>query len=286
MVACAVIAVICLVSVVIWELRSKAPVVDFGLLRERNFALATLTMFVLGLVLYGTTVLLPEMLQTLLGYTALASGMVLSPGALVLIAILPFVGWLLGKVEARWLVTLGAAILALSLLNMSHFDLDLDFHTALMARIYQSVGMAFLFVPINVMAFYFISKEKTSNATGIINLARNIGGSVGISMVTTQIERGAQVHQNYLVGHATPLSEIYRSMLAGSAQNFIAHGSSITQAAAQAQALLYGFIERQSAMLAYVDDFQVLAWVSLATVPFMFLMKKMRPHKAGSPAMH
>jgi DHA2 family multidrug resistance protein len=286
MVACAVIAVICLVSVVIWELRSKAPVVDFGLLRERNFALATLTMFVLGLVLYGTTVLLPEMLQTLLGYTALASGMVLSPGALVLIAILPFVGWLLGKVEARWLVTLGAAILALSLLNMSHFDLDLDFHTALMARIYQSVGMAFLFVPINVMAFYFISKEKTSNATGIINLARNIGGSVGISMVTTQIERGAQVHQNYLVGHATPLSEIYRSMLAGSAQNFIAHGSSITQAAAQAQALLYGFIERQSAMLAYVDDFQVLAWVSLAIVPFMFLMKKMRPHKAGSPAMH
>jgi DHA2 family multidrug resistance protein len=285
-VACAVIAVICLVGVVIWELRSKAPVVDFGLLRERNFALATLTMFVMGLVLYGTTVLLPEMLQTLLGYTALASGMVLSPGALVLIAILPFVGWLLGKVEARWLVTIGAAILAASLLYMSHFDLDLDFHTALMARIYQSCGMAFLFVPVNVMAFYFISKEKTSNATGIINLARNIGGSVGISMVTTQIERGSQLHQNYLVAQATPLSDTYRSMLSGAAQNFIAHGSSIAQAAAQAQALLYGMIERQATMLAYVDDFRVLAWVSLAIVPFMFLMKKMRPHKAGSAAMH
>jgi DHA2 family multidrug resistance protein len=286
MVACAVIAVVCLAGVVIWELRQKAPVVDFGLLRERNFALATLTMFVLGLVLYGTTVLLPEMLQTLLGYTATASGMVLSPGAFVLIAILPFVGWLLGRVEARWLVTFGAGILAVSLLYMSHFDLDLDFHTALMARIYQSCGMAFLFVPVNVMAFYFIAKEKTSNATGIINLARNIGGSVGISMVTTQIERGSQVHQAYLTANATPLSDVYRSMLSGTAQNLIAHGSSIAQAATQAQALLYGMIGRQATMLAFVDDFRTLAWVSLAIVPFMFLMKKMRPHKTGSAAMH
>jgi len=243
-------------------------------------------MFVLGVVLYGTTVLLPEMLQTLLGYTALASGMVLSPGAFVLIAILPIVGWLLGKIEARWLVTFGAAVLALSLLYMSHFDLDLDFHTAMMARIYQSCGMAFLFVPINVMAFYFISKEKTSNATGIINLARNIGGSVGISMVTTQIERGSQVHQNFLVGHATPLSDNYRAMLAGTAQNLIAHGSSVAQAAEQAKAILYGLIQRQAAMLAYVDDFRVLGGVSLAIVPFMFLMKKMRPSKPVSSAMH
>jgi DHA2 family multidrug resistance protein len=212
--------------------------------------------------------------------------MVLSPGAFVLIAILPFVGWLLGKVEARWLVTFGAGILAVSLLYMSHFDLDLDFHTALMARIYQSCGMAFLFVPVNVMAFYFIAKEKTSNATGIINLARNIGGSVGISMVTTQIERGAQVHQAYLTANATPLSDVYRSMLSGTAQNLIAHGSSIAQAATQAQALLYGMIGRQATMLAFVDDFRTLAWVSLAIVPFMFLMKKMRPHKAGSAAMH
>ena len=285
-VACAVITAVCLIAVVIWELRSKAPIVDFGLLRERNFALATMTMFVLGLVLYGTTVLLPEMLQTLLGYTALASGMVLSPGAFVLIAILPIVGWLLGKIEARWLVTFGAAVLALSLLYMSHFDLDLDFHTAMMARIYQSCGMAFLFVPINVMAFYFISKEKTSNATGIINLARNIGGSVGISMVTTQIERGSQVHQNFLVGHATPLSDNYRAMLAGTAQNLIAHGSSVAQAAEQAKAILYGLIQRQAAMLAYVDDFRVLGGVSLAIVPFMFLMKKMRPSKPVSSAMH
>jgi DHA2 family multidrug resistance protein len=285
-VACAVITAVCLTAVVIWELRSKAPIVDFGLLRERNFALATMTMFVLGVVLYGTTVLLPEMLQTLLGYTALASGMVLSPGAFVLIAILPIVGWLLGKIEARWLVTFGAAVLALSLLYMSHFDLDLDFRTAMMARIYQSCGMAFLFVPINVMAFYFISKEKTSNATGLINLARNVGGSVGISMVTTQIERGSQVHQNFLVAHATPLSENYRAMLAGTAQNLIAHGSSAAQAAEQAKAILYGLIQRQSAMLAYVDDFRVLAGVSLAIVPFMFLMKKMRPSKPGSSAMH
>jgi len=285
-VGCGLITAVCLIAVVIWELRSKAPVVDFALLRERNFALATMTMFVLGVVLYGTTVLLPEMLQTLLGYTALASGYVLSPGAFVLIAILPFVGWLLGKIEARWLVTFGAAVLAVSLLYMGHFDLDLDFRTALMARVYQSCGMAFLFVPVNVMAFYFISKEKTSNATGIINLARNIGGSVGISWVQTQIERGSQVHQNFLVAHATPLSYNYRSILAGTAQNLIARGSGVAQAADQAKAILYGLIQRQAAMLAYVDDFRILAWVSLAIVPFMFLMKKMRPRKAGPSAAH
>ena len=285
-VGCAAVAVVALIAVVIWELRQKTPIVDFGLLRERNFALATATMFVLGLVLYGTTVLLPELLQTLLGYTATASGWVLSPGAFVLIAILPFVGWLLGKIEARWLVTFGAAVMALSLWHMSHFDLGLDFHTAVMARIYQSCGMAFLFVPVNVMAFYFISKEKTSNATGLINLARNIGGSVGISMVTTQIERGAQVHQSYLVGDATPLSYAYRSMLSGTAHNLMAHGSGIVQATRQAEAILYGMIGRQAAMLAYVDDFRALALVSLAIVPFMFLMKKMRPQKAGPAAAH
>ena len=177
---------------------------DFRLLKDRNFFLATLTMFMLGFVLYGSTALLPIFLQTLLGYTALLSGLVLSPGGIMVVIMLPIVGKLLTQFDARWLVVFGVVIVALSLFHMATFNLDIDFRTAMMARIYQSAGMAFLFVPINVMAFYFIPKEKINNATGIINLARNIGGSFGIANVVTLLARRAQFHQGMLVSHMTP----------------------------------------------------------------------------------
>ncbi|MGO9640390.1 MAG: DHA2 family efflux MFS transporter permease subunit [Candidatus Acidiferrales bacterium] len=285
-VACAVITGVALIGAVFWELHSKDPVVDLHLLRDRNFALATLTMFTLGLVLYATTVLLPEMAQLLLGYDATTSGWMLSPGGVAVMVLLPFVGWLLSKIEPRWLVTFGASIIALSLVNMAHFSLDLDFRTAMLARVYQSCGMAFLFVPINVMAFYFISKERTNNATGIINLARNIGGSVGISWVQTLLARQQQIHQHDLVAHATPYSYAFRAELSGMTQMFAAHSSSMVDAASRAQGLLYESIQRQSMMLAFVDNFRLLAGVSLVIVPFMFLMKKIRPQKGGPTVVH
>jgi MFS transporter, DHA2 family, multidrug resistance protein len=285
-IGCAVVTAIALAGAVYWELHSKDPIVDFHLLGERNFALSTLTMFTLGVVLYSTTVLLPEMAQVLLGYDATTSGWMLSPGGMALMVILPFVGWMLGKIEPRWLVTFGALVIAGSLLYMGHFDLDLDFHTAMMARVYQSCGMAFLFVPINVMAFYFISKEKINNATGIINLARNIGGSVGISGVQTLLARRQQMHQNYLAADANPFSSAYRSAMAGMTHTFASHSSSTVDASAQARGLMYEIIGRQSMMQAFVDNFRMLAGISLAIVPMMFLMKKIRPTKGPPPGMH
>ncbi len=285
-VACAVITGVALIGAVFWEWRSKDPIVNFRLLRDRNFALATLTMFTLGLVLYSTTVLLPEMAQLLLGYDATTSGWMLSPGGVAVMVLLPFVGWMLGRIEPRWLVTFGTLIIAASLINMSHFDLELDFRTAMLARVYQSCGMAFLFVPINVMAFYFISKEQVNNATGIINLARNIGGSVGISGVQTLLARQQQTHQNYLVAHATPYSYAYRSAVSGMTQMFAAHSSSTVDASAQARGLLYEVIQRQSMMQAFVDNFRLLAGVALVIVPLMFLMKKIRPTKGAPTAAH
>src|SRR5580658_1049899 len=181
-VAASIIAVTALVSVVLWELRQKDPVVDFRLLKERNFAISTLTMFVLGFVLYGSTMALPLFLQTLLGYTALQSGLALSPGGLAIMVLMPVVGFLLSKFEARWLMMIGLAVSALGLLAMSRFDLDVDFRSAVLARVVQSLGLAFLFVPVNATAFYFIAKQSTSYATGLINLARNMGGSTGIAL--------------------------------------------------------------------------------------------------------
>ena len=281
---CAVIAAVGLVGAFLWELSQKDPAVDFHLLKERNFLIATMTMFMLGVVLYGSTALLPIFLQTLLGYTALLSGLVLSPGGILVVILLPVVGKLLTHIESRWLVVFGLAILSLSLFHMATFNLEVDFRTAMTARIFQSAGMAFLFVPINVMAFYFIPKQKFNNATGIINLARNIGGSVGIAGVVTMLARRAQYHQAVLVGHMTPLDTAYRAMLGGASQMMAAHGADPVLAAHQAQGLAYGLLMRHATMLAFLDDFWLMGVVILLVVPFMFLMKKVAPHKGPDVA--
>ena len=281
---CAVVAAVGLVGAVLWELRQDDPAVDFHLLKERNFLIASMTMFMLGCVLYGSTALLPIFLQTLLGYTALLSGLVLSPGGILVVILLPVVGKLLTRIESRWLVVFGLSMMALSLFHMAHFNLDIDFRTAMMARVYQSAGMAFLFVPINVMAFYYIPKQKINNATGIINLARNIGGSVGIAGVVTMLARRAQFHQAVLVSHLTPLDSAYQGMLRGAQQLMMAQGSDPVSASHRAQGMAYGLLMRHASMLAFLDDFWLMAVFILAIIPFMFLMKKARPHREEKAA--
>lgn len=277
---CAAICVVGLVGAVLWELSKPDPVVDFRMLKERNFCLATITMFVLGCVLYGSTALLPIFLQTLMGYTAMLSGLVLSPGGLVVIVCLPIVGKLLQRFQARWLVVWGVSFTAISLFMMAGFNLEISYNHALYTRIVQSMGMAFLFVPINTMAFYFISKERINNATGIINLARNIGGSVGISGVMTILARRQQYHQSVLVSHLTPLDSGYQAMLQGTQQMFHTMGSDPVQAMQQAYGVSYGLLQRHAAMLAFVDDFWLMGILFLTLIPLMFLMKKTAPHKA------
>jgi len=162
---------------------------------------------------------------------------------------------------------------------MAHFNLEIDFRTAVIARIVQSVGLAFLFIPINVSAFSSVPKEKTNYATGLVNLARNFGGSSGIALATTMLSRRSQFHQANMVGHLTPLDANYQSTLHGLTQALIQRGSDATQALNQAQAMIYGMVQRQSMMRAFVDVFWLLAMVFLAVVPLVFLMKKVQPHK-------
>ena len=269
-----------LVGALFWELTREDPIVDLRMLKERNFFIATATMFMLGFVLYGSTVLLPIFLQTLMGYTAMLSGLVLSPGGLFTLLALPIVGRLTQKVEARWLVVVGLAITGFALLRMANFNLQIDFWTALKAWTISRLGMAFLFVPINVMAFYYIPKEKMNNATGLINLARNIGGSVGIANVTTMLARRAQVHQDILVSHLTPLDQPYQAAISGASRFLMQQGSSPTQALNQAQGLVYGNLVRQATMQAFIDTFWLLGLTFLAMIPLMFLMKTAKPHKA------
>jgi DHA2 family multidrug resistance protein len=273
----AFLTVVCLVGVVLWELRQKQPVIDFHVLKERNFALATVSMLVLGFVLYGSTALLPLFLQTLLGYTAMLSGLVLSPGGVVICVAMPVVGMLLRKYQARWLVIFGVAVSALGLMAMSRFTLQLDFATAVRGRIVQSFGLAFLFVPISTVAFMRIPRERMNYATGLYNLARNIGGSSGIAATTTMLARRAQFHQSVLVSHLTPYDPGYRGFLEKASAVLQTAGSSPTDAAAQAQGLMYGTVLKQASMLAFADAFWVMGALFLVIIPLMFLIRKTPP---------
>ena len=274
-----------LAGVIWWELRRKDPIVELRLFKNRNFALATLSMFTMGVMLYGSTVLLPIILQTLMGYTAMLSGMVISPGGFVVVLLLPIVGFLLSRVEARWLVVVGVLISSTGLFIMSGFNLDIDFKTAMLARVVQAAGLAFLFVPINTLAFSFISKEKTNSATGLINLARNIGGSVGISMVATLLARNAQLHHNVLVSHLTPYDPAYRHTVEMMSSMMIGSGVNPYMAYIKTHGIMAGMLYRQSHMLAFVDVFRLLGFLFLLIIPLMFLMKKTRPGK-GPMASH
>ena len=274
-----------IIAGILWELREKEPVIDLRMLKDRNFAIATTTMFFLGFVLYSTTVLIPQLLQQLLGYTAQLAGMALSPGGAVIMCMMPVVGILVSKVDTRILIAFGCIISASALFVMAGWNLGLDYGHAVRARMLQSFGLAFLFIPINVSAFAYVPKEKTNMGTGIINLARNIGASVGIATVTTMLDRRSQFHQARLMEHVNDYSAAYRNMLNGTQARLISAGSTAAHAGAQAHGMIYGTIQRQAAMLAFLDNFKMLGWVFFAVIPILVLMKKPKA-RAGSVPVH
>jgi len=280
-VAAAVIGAIGLIGVVVWELRQKEPIVDFRLLKDRTFAVSTAMMFTLGFVMYGSTMALPLFLQTLLGYTATQSGMALSPGGLMIMFMMPIVGLLLSKIPARSLIIFGLATSAIGLLLMSQWNTQINFGHAVSARVLQSFGLAFLFVPINTVAFSFIAKAKTGYATGLINLARNIGGSSGIAICTTVLARREQFHQQRLIEHLSPLDLPYQAALNSAQQTFMTKGADSAQAAAEAHAMIYNTVQQQAAMLSFNEVFWALAVLFLAVIPLMFLMKRTGPVKGA-----
>ncbi len=280
-----VLMLVGIVAGILWELRQKEPVIDLRMLKERNFAVATGAMFFLGFVLYSSTVLIPQFLQQLLGYTAQLSGMALSPGGAVIMCMMPIVGILVSKVDPRILVTFGCIVSASALFVMAGWDLGLDYGHAVRARMLQTFGLAFLFIPINVSAFAYVPKEKSNMGTGIINLARNMGASVGIATVTMMLERRSQFHQSRLMEHVNNFNAAYHNMLNGTQAKLIAAGSTAAHANAQAHGMIYGTIQRQAAMLAFIDNFKMLGVVFFAVIPILVLMRKPKA-TAGSVPVH
>ena len=272
----AVVAVVGLAGAVLYLLKKDHPIIDLRLLKDRNFAVATFMMFILGFVLYGSLALLPIFLQTLLGYTASLSGRILSPGGLVILMMMPVVASLMRKVDARLLIACGFVFCGLGLFWMARFNLQVDFPTAVSARLVQSFGLAFLFVPMNVIAFQNVAPGRTTYASGILNLVRNVGGSTGIALVSTILARRSQVHQANLVANLHPASLPYQRFMTGITQLLVSRGVSVADAVRKAQGLAYGSLQRQAAMMAFADTFWVMAVLCFLFLPLILLMHKAR----------
>ncbi len=267
------LTVVALLGFVVWELREKHPILNLRLLKNRNFAVSNVLMFTLGFVLYGTTVLIPQFLQTVLGYTAQLAGMALSPGGLVVMAMMPVVGVLVSRVDPRKLITFGFLALAASMFHMSSIYLGIDFKTAMMYRIFQSFGLAFLFVPINTLCYVGVPQEQNNQISSMINLMRNLGGSFGISFVTTMIARRMQVHQSTLAAHTTNSNHMQR-LVHGMSSIYATRLGSGPGATHRAYASIYGMMQQQAAVLGYKDVVLVMAFLTVIVMPLVLLAQK------------
>jgi DHA2 family multidrug resistance protein len=276
-----IIAAVSLVSFVVWEWRHAHPVVDVRMFKNRNFAASNIMMLVLGVSLFGTTVLLPQFTQVLMGYSAQQAGMALSPGGFVVILLLPLVGTLVSRVDARYLIAFGFTVLSASMFYMTtHLYQGIDFKTATLLRVYQSVGMAFLFVPINTLVYTGVPLEKNNAVSGIVNLSRNMGGDIGIAFVTTLIARRSQKHQSDLASHTNHFSAPFEAKLNGMVASIQHTGTSAADALHKATAALYGQLVQQATTLAYIDAIFILAVATACMVPLLALTQKPK----GGPA--
>ncbi len=265
------------VAFVIWELQSREPIVDLKVLANRNFAVGTSLMIVMGIVLYGTIAMLPLFLQTLMGYPAVASGMAVSPRGFGAITSMLIVGRLINRIRGRYLVMFGFSVLAYSIYLFSTINLQISISSIIWPNIISGFAMGFIFVPLTTMALGTLSNEQMGNASGVFNLMRNTGGSVGIATVTTMLARGAQAHQALMVSHLTPYDPAFQQRVGAMA----ARGAT-TQ---QAYAGIYGTLVRQATLLSYIDIFRVLAFLCLLCVPATILFERVKK-KSGPVAMH
>jgi MFS transporter, DHA2 family, multidrug resistance protein len=279
-----ILAVVGLVSLAIWEWFQKEPIVDVRLFKVFNFASCSLMFFVLGVVLFSSTVLLPQFLQTLMGYSAETAGMVLSVAAILLVFLLPLVGRLTARFQARYLLAFGWITLAMGMyLSCKRLDLLISFRVATLMRILQYLPVGFLFVPLTLAAYVGLSAEKTNAAAGLMNFMRNIGQSVGTSAVTTLIARRSQYHQSVLAEYTR--SHRFDVAVAGLASRLTHVGLSLHSAQQQALARMYSMVMAQAQALSYVEIYWLLAATSALMFLLCFLLAKNEPGAGGEVAI-
>jgi DHA2 family multidrug resistance protein len=278
------IAVLALIVAIFWELRQRDPVVELRLLKERNFALANCFYFLFGFVLFGSTVLIPQMLQSLYGYTATDAGLVLGPGAMVIVVMAPLVVRLVRKIPVAVMIGFGFTMLGCAMWYFASFNLQTNYAREAWARAFQGFGLAFLFVPTSQLAYSYLAKNKNNKASSLTNLFRNQGGSFGIAFVTTILARRAQVHQNVLVSHITRSDPSLTASVRLMTSHFVAFGYSSSDAATRAVAQVYALVQQQAALLAFLDCFWLLGLIALIGPVLAIFIRKFQ--QGGGGAAH
>ena len=292
-----VVCVVSLVSLIGWELwqikQGKRPILNLMLFKKRTLSISFLLMFTLGFTLYGTTVLYPQMVQQLFGYTAELAGLVISPGGVCIIIMMPVVGIMISKVDARWMICWGFGVTAVAMGVLHQASLNSSFGFFMWSRILQASGLAFLFIPINTISYTGIPRSQNNDVSGLTNLARNIGGSVGTAFIATSLARGSQRHEATMVRNLTAGNRAFAEQVnrlkglfpGGGNAAGPSFGGSGMGSVQTAQAFLYNQLHRQAAMLAYLDIIVFIGVFAACMVPIIIMIGKIKP-PADGPAAH
>lgn len=270
----AITSAISFVLLVWWELRQKNPIVDLRLFSNRNFAIPFVLMLMFGFMILGSTYLVPAYAQALMGYRATEAGEIIAPGGILLILLFPIIGRIIDKVDLRLIVALGVFVCSAALWWMTNFYLDVSFNVLALGRIMQAVGLALLFLPINALAFRDVPPKHANNASALVNLARNFGGSIGISLASTLVTRREQFHQNRIVEHLQALNPAYSGYV-----DQVGHATQTVPGSMASLAQTYSMGTTQAMLLSYLDAFKAFAVIFLCLLPLLFFL---RPGAANS----
>jgi len=278
------ISAVAMIGFIVWELTVKHPLVDLRILKNRNFAVGVMLITIVVAILYGTTVELPLFLQTLMGYPALQSGYVLSPRGIGAFFTTMLVGQLVGRVRNRWLMCVGFPVLALASFMLSDINLQVSEAAVIWPSVINGIAVSFIFVPLTTATVGHLPQAQIGNATGLYNLMRNLGGSMGIAFVTTMIQRGAQTHQVLMAGHLTPTDPAFTHRVAILQHVLMRHSNPVT-AVNQAYGLIYQILDQQAHLWAFADNFRLFGWLALGCIPLIFLFKRIK-RRQGPAVTH
>jgi DHA2 family multidrug resistance protein len=282
MLALAIIAVLTLVVFVVYEWFASDPVVDLHVFKDRTYSTGVFLMTTLGFVLYGSLVLLPLLLQTLLGYPSLQAGLAMAPRGMGSFIGMPMIGLLIGRFDPRRMVAIGLLVGGLTLLWLGQLNLNAGYWDFFWPQFVQGFALSMLFVPLTTISMDPIPRERMGNATSLFNLMRNVGGSIGIAMTGTMLARQQQVHINVLGGHIDPFNPATRTMFDSLRAGFMARGADAYTATERAYGAMFGIVQRQAAIVSFVEVFRLLGVIFLLLIPLTLLMK--RPAGRGGPA--
>ena len=276
-----------LIAFFLWEWFNEDPIVDIRLLKNRNFGTAVFFSFILGIVLFGSTVLIPQFLQTSLGYTAERAGMALSPGGFALMLMMPIAGRLTGtKIDPRLLVAMGFLGMGVTLHMMTMIYPGIDFGTIVFLRIVQVLPMAFIFIPISTLNYIGVPREKNNQVSGLSNFARNLGGSIGTSLLGTFLARQNQTHQQTMAAHTSYGDHNFSQFLEGLKALFLSQGYDAVTAGKKAMAMAYQSVQAQAGALSFKNSFWVMSLIVLILTPLPFVMRRPRPGQGRPQAAH